>query len=129
MASMTLDRVAPANVGEDRIAIQVDPESFVAGNLVVLRPVTLRLDYSDTEPEGVVLPVEIQVQPKFGDGTGYIRKVFNKVAPFAFTFKPPLAGEYLVLVREVFHNQWQGRTTLRVEGDPFGDVQIALRTP
>lgn len=127
--SETLDRVSPAFVGEDRITIHVEEESYLAGSLVALRPITLTFNYSEAEPEGLILPLEIQVQPKFGDGTGYICRVYRRTFPTSFTFKPPLAGGYLILIRELFHNQWQGRTTLDVQGDPFGDVQIALRNP
>ncbi len=125
----TLDRVAPANVGEDRITIDIDEDSFLAGNLVVLRPITMRFGYAATLPEGVILPIEVMIQPKFGDGAGFIRDVFKRVAPTSFTFKPTLAGEYLILVRERFHNKWQGRKTVLVNGDPAGDVQLSERTP
>ena len=128
MANETLDRVSPAFVGEDRISIEIDEGSFLAGNLFVLRPITLQFDYSDADPDGVILPIEIVIQPKFGDGTGYIRQVFSRVVPKNFTFKATGAGAYLILIRELFHNQWQGRKVIQVEGDPFSDVQVTTRT-
>jgi hypothetical protein len=38
------------------------------------------------------------------------------------TFTVPGAGQYLVTLRERFHNRWQGRLTITVEGDGYGET-------
>lgn len=123
------DLWSPAYVGEDRIGITVAEESFLAENLVVNRPVSFILDYSECEPEGVTLPMMITVQPQFGDGSEYARQVYTRTRPDYFTFTPRSAGTYLILVRERFHNLWQGRKNVIVVGDPYSDVVVSARLP
>ncbi len=127
--SETQDLVSPAFVGDDRITIKVDENSFLAGNLVVQQPITVRFNYDATDPEGVELPIVLEIQPEFGDGDAYRRILFQRFVPPSFTFKVTGAGKYLILIRERFHNQWQGRLSIEVTGDPFSDVQISARTP
>jgi len=126
--SDTQDRVSPAFVGEDRITVTIDEDSFLAGSLVTERTITARFDYSGAEPEGVALPIIVELQPGFGDGDAYRRLAFKRFTPETFAFKVTGAGKYFILVKERFHNQWQGRLEIEVEGDPFSDVQISQRT-
>lgn len=126
--SETQDRVSPAFVGEDKIGIQVREESFLAGNLVVQRAITLDFDYSAADPEGIALPLILEIQPEFGDGDEYRRIVFDRFIPPSFTFKVVGAGKYLILLKERFHNLYQGRNTIEITGDPFSDVQVTTRT-
>lgn len=126
--SETQDRVSPAFVGEDRIAVTVAENSFLAGNLVTGRIITVHFDYSAAAPAGIELPLIVTLQPGFGDGEAYRRESFVRVAPETFAFKVTSAGKYLILIKERFHNEWQGRLEVEVSGDPFSDVQIAART-
>lgn len=126
--SETQDRVSPAFVGEDKIKIIIDEDSFRAGQLVANHTITARFDYSDADPEGVELPITVELQPGFGDGTAYRRVVFSRFVPTTFAFKVTGAGKYFILIRERFHNNWQGRIDIEVEGDPFNDFQISQRT-
>lgn len=125
--SETQDRVSPAYVGEDRIGVTVDEDSFLAGQLVTERNITVRFDYAATAPEGIQLPIIVELQPGFGDGSAYRREAYTRFAPETFAFKVSGAGKYFILIKERFHNQWQGRLEITVEGEPFNDVQTARR--
>lgn len=118
--SEVLDAISPETIGEDKIAITVDPSSQP---LLVNRVITLHFDYSATYPEGVVKPLKLHVQPAFGDGTGYFEVEFHRSVPRSYAFTLPGAGQWLVLLREIGHNSWQGRIVLDVGGDPFTQIQ------
>src|SRR5688500_4629797 len=102
------------------IDITVDPSSepLTAG-----RVVTLNFNYARTRPAGVVKPLKLQVQPAFGDGSGYFEVVFDLFVPNSYAFQVDGAGQYLVVIKEVGHNLWQGRIVLDVAGDQFQDVR------
>lgn len=118
--SENLDLISPPTIGQDMIAITVDPVSLP---LLVSRVITLNFDYAATFPAGVVLPLILQVQPAFGRGAGYFEKVFRRTRPNSFAFAVAGAGEYLVVLRECGHNYWQGRLLLEVEGEEFSQIQ------
>lgn len=111
-----LDLISPNYVGEDRIAITVDP---VSKPLTVGRIITLNFDYSATKPVGVVKPLKLILQPAFGDGAGYQEVVFDRFVPSSYAFQVNGAGQYLAVIREVGHNLWQGRIVLDVAGDQY----------
>jgi len=116
------DILSPDYVGEDRITVSVDEASRP---LMAYKPVTLNLDYADTGDEGAVVPIELIVQPKSGAGGtegGYVNKVFRSTPPTTFTFAPQGAGDYLIVIREVAHNRWQGRLIITVGGDKFSTL-------
>ena len=102
----------------------------VTGDVFAFDPVTVNLDYSKCETandagEGVVVPIEVIIQPTFGDGGeagGYRNKIFRREAPSSFTFSVSAAGQYLIVVKEIFHNQWWGRLLINIQGDPFSTV-------
>ena len=117
--SNLMDILSPVYIGEDRISVTVDTACLP---LTAYKPVMLKIDYTATEPEGVNLPMEIIVQPAFGAGGksgGYLQKTFTRNRPTSFVFVPPSPGDYLVLVRETAHNEWQGRLTVTVTGDSY----------
>lgn len=118
--SENLDLVSPVTMGSDQIVLTVANPTGEA--LLVGRPITIDFDYSATLPDGVVLPLILQVQPAFGRGVGYLEKVFRKTAPNSFAFSLPGAGQYLVLLRECFHNRWQGRLLIQVDGEEFSQI-------
>lgn len=121
-----LDIISPTFIGTDTIVITVDP---VSQPLLAGRTITLNFDYSDAEPGGVVLPLILQVQPAFGRGAGYFEKVFRKRALNSFAFTVASAGQYLVVLRECWHNSWQGRLLLEVAGEEFSQIQSTRQEP
>jgi hypothetical protein len=117
----TLDSLSPYYIGADKIAVSLDQSSI----LRTFQPITLNFDYSQTGINGIILPIEVVVQPAFypgGPAAGFKSKLFKKSRPESFTFTPPSAGQYLVLIRELFHNKWQGRIVLNISGDNISDI-------
>lgn len=121
--SENLDLVSPVDMGSDKIVITVNNPTGEA--LLVGIPITLDFDYSDTLPAGVVLPLILQVQPAFGRGVGYKEVIFRDRVPNSFAFQVPGAGLYLAVLRECFHNRWQGRILLQIDGEEFSQIQSA----
>ncbi len=124
--ALTIDIISPRTIGEDKIDITIDPISLP---LLEGDAITLNFDYNRTSPGGVVLPLELVVQPGFGRGAGYFTKVFRKRRPGSFAFTLPSAGVWLVLLRECGHNYWQGRITLVVTGEQFSQIQSSRQEP
>lgn len=115
--SEIIDTISPAYIGSDKFVLTVDESSLP---LQSYRLISINIDYSAAYPNGVVLPIKIFVQPAFGDGTGYIEKTFTRFAPSRFSFYAEAgAGDYLILVKEFGHNQWQGRLVITVGGDDY----------
>lgn len=110
-----IDNIAPSNIGEDRISVSVNTSSLP---LLALNPAVIDIDYSAADDYGgVVLPIEIMVQPPSIDGIGFVRRVYRKWIPTSFSFVPLVAGQHLILVKECCHNLWQGRLVVSVGGD------------
>ncbi len=111
-----LELISPLTIGEDRIVITVDPASQP---LQPQKAITLQFDFTDTLPEGLVLPLDLEVQPAFGEGIGYQRVRFDRYLPQSYAITVALAGQYLILLKETGHNFWQGRILLDVQGDAY----------
>lgn len=122
-----IDIISPRDIGQDdKIVITVDPISLplLAGNII-----TVNFDYARTAPGGVVLPLELIVQPGFGRGEGYFTNIFRQSRPNSFAFSLPSAGEWLVVLRECAHNYWLGRLTLNVGGEEFTQILSERQEP
>jgi len=39
-------------------------------------------------------------------------------------FTPQGEGDWLVLIREIGHNRWQGRLVITIEGDPTARIDV-----
>jgi hypothetical protein len=118
--SEIIDTISPVYIGEDKFTLTVAEASKP---LLSYKPISINIDYSETDTTGVVLPIVIVVQPAFGDGTGYIRKTFSRSAPSSFSFFASAgAGDYLIVVKEYGHNQWQGRLVITVGGDDIASL-------
>lgn len=122
MAREILEEISPEYVGEDRIVV-----SLVTVSPIALSPVILEIDYEQAGDEGVILPIEVIVQPPSIDGSGYSRRVFRHSTPQGFVWTPITTGPHLVLVREVGHNRWQGRLVVQVAGDTGHKIETVER--
>jgi hypothetical protein len=120
VTTQTIDSISPTFIGADMIDIAIDDASKP---LTVGKVITLNFGYSRTLPGGLVKPLKLIVQPAFGSGAGYIEETFDTFIPDSFAFQVQGAGQYLVVLREVGHNQWQGRVLLDVAGDQFQEVR------
>lgn len=124
MSTARLDRICPHYVGSGKITVQLDtattpPYAYSA--------TTINIDYSSTGENWVSLPIEIIIAPSSADSDGYIRKKFTDAPPESFTWRPTRPGSHLVIVRELFHNQYQGKLEINVEGDPASTPVDPLR--
>jgi hypothetical protein len=112
-----IDIISPVEMGEQRISVTLDETSKP---LLAFKPITINFDYSNASPEGIVLPLEIEVQPDakhIAQAGGYRTKIYRTIAPESYTFTVPSAGDYLVVLREIYHMQWYGKLLLEVDGD------------
>ena len=123
----TLDMLSPKNVQASKISLALLPNSEP---LLPYVPITVTVNYDDGDPEGVSLPLVFVVQPggKGGVAGGYKRTVYSRIKPTALTFTVPGAGSYLVSLSELFHNRWQGRLVLDVQGDGYGETIVRSRS-
>jgi hypothetical protein len=122
----TVDILAPTHVGESRLDIALLPgQEPLRPNV----PITVSVGYDRALPQGVQLPLVFIVQPGGAGGAagGYREMYYRVVAPTTLTFTVPGPGAYLVSLTEVFHNRWQGRLVVNVEGDGYGETIVRSR--
>lgn len=122
----TVDILAPSYVGAQKIALALLPDQEP---LHPNTPITVSVDYTGAAPAGIALPLVFLVQPAGAGGSagGYREVYYRVVAPSALTFTVPGPGQYLVSLTEVFHNRWQGRLIVTVEGDGYGATVVRSR--
>jgi hypothetical protein len=111
-----VDEVSPAEYGEDRIALSLGPLQTPRQ----FEPVTIAVDFSACDPEGVVLPLEMTVTSQSGAAT-FQRQVFERISPSELAFIPREGGPHLVRLFERFHNRWFGA----LEFDVIGERAVA----
>jgi len=108
---MNIDELSPAYIGEDRILLSVDPSTPPRVGDVC----QINVDYSGCEPEGTAVPMEMVIQ---GEGAnGFQERTFRRRRPLQLLFVPTIAGEHLVILREINHNRWLGRLRVAVVGE------------
>lgn len=110
--SIKIDEISPADIGEDKLVLQLaDPSATIQ----IFIPFEICVNYDATEPEGVVLPLELVIRgPRPGQET---RRKFTRSRPERLLVTPTTRGQHFVLLRELFHNRWQGRMTVEVIGE------------
>lgn len=108
--STSLDEICPPYIGEDRLVLQLQQLGVVRA----FEQVAISVDYSATEPEGVVLPLELLIQGP--SPQSYVHRVFRRSKPTTLIFTPREGGSHLITLREFAHNKWWGRLVVRVEG-------------
>jgi hypothetical protein len=120
--------LSPAHVGSDKISLALAPDSEP---LLPWVPIIVNVSYASVPSAGVSLPMVFTIQPGDdigGEARGYQRTTYRKHVPDSLTFRVPAAGLYLVTLKELFHNRWQGRLVITVEGDPFGETIVRERS-
>ena len=119
-----VDYIAPDYIEEEKFSVSLESHGAV---LYPNQPITVYFDYSLAGLEGPQLPIELVVQPMFGDGgaaSGYFTKVFRSTVQNQYTFTVPSAGQYLIVNRELFHNRFFGRLVITAIGDSFAQVRL-----
>jgi len=110
-----IDEICPSNVAAEKIVlsladIDVTPTAHVAFEIAV--------DYSGAGTVGISLPIELVFQgPIAGQRQ---RRIFERALPSNILLTPSSGGRHFILVRELYHNRWQGQLFVDVEGE---DVQ------
>lgn len=114
-----IDSISPDYMGQDLISLQLNTETLEPR---ALSSVIVDVDYSSTEPEGVVLPLELTIRsptPK-----NIVRRIFRTLRPSTIAFTPQEGGPHLVLLRETAHNRYVGILTIEVTGDRLTELNI-----
>lgn len=118
-----VDMLTPLDAEQQSISVTTESTA----TLHTSRAITLLFDYTDTEPNGVIPPLDLTIIPTHeGEGVA-IRKTFRRQAPTRFTFYVQSAGRYVVLLKERFHNKTFGLLILDVAGDSAIDIPLARR--
>lgn len=107
-----IDEISPTYIGEDKLALSLsDP----ATQLLAFVPFQVDIDYSAALPLGIKLPMELVFQ---GPDAGHLqRQLFERSAPSSLLLVPRSRGKHFILLRELYHNRWQGRLLVDVQGD------------
>jgi len=123
-----IDTIAPTYIGKDAISLNINEDSEPLQAHKVLQ---IDIDYTNCGEEGVSVPVELIIQPGFGGGgtaNGYTNKIYRRTAPSRILYRPPQGGEYLILLREIHHNRYQGRLLIEVAGDKYAEPIVRERS-
>lgn len=107
-----LDELSPPYIREKRIDLSLGADSELPA---AMRSVLLDVNYDRTFPEGVVLPLLLEIQGP--SPASYQRRVFRRVAPQSILFTPREGGPHAVILREVCHNRWWGSLRFDVSGE------------
>lgn len=111
-----IDEICPPDVGEEKLGLQLDSDESLFAHI----PFQVNIDYSNTLPAGTTLPIEVVIQgPTAGQRS---RRLFTRSRPSSVVLTPTTGGRHFILVRELFHNRWQGQLFVDVEGE---DLQVS----
>ncbi len=111
-----IDEISPTYIGEDRFALTLADH---ASTVLAFVPFQVDVNYGAALPAGIVLPIELLFQAP--DGKVIRRTVFTRTPPSSLLLVPRQRGQHSVLLREMFHNRWQGRLFVDVQGDDLND--------
>ncbi len=116
-----IDDISPTYIGEDRIALAL---ADVNTAVLAFVPFQVDVNYTAAMPEGLVLPLELVFQAPSGEVV--TRKIFERTRPSSLLLVARQRGQHFVLLREQFHNRWQGRLVVDVQGDDLNDGQMRV---
>lgn len=107
-----IDDLSPPYVRERRIVMTLGVgSSSPAAN----QSMVIDVDYSKTLPEGLILPLILEVQGP--SQASYQRRVFSRAQPRSIVITPREGGRHNVTLREVAHNKWWGAVQFDVAGE------------
>ena len=115
-----LEELSPGYVREKRIDLTLDDEAPSPAAFV---PVLINVGYTRALPEGVALPLLLEVQGP--SSQSYQRRVFTHATPSSLIFTPREGGRHLVVLREAAHNRWWGSLQLDVAGELLEAPRVA----
>lgn len=108
----TIDELAPAEIRAKRIKLELDRSVSVVRAFASL---VVNVDYAGTLPDGVMLPLILEVQGPSPES--YQRHEFVRVQPSSVVVRPREGGVHMVTLREAAHNRWWGSIRLDVKGE------------
>jgi len=109
MSQNFLDILSPSYIGSRVIQLALS-------NPAALQDVEVVIDWSEADQYGgIVLPAMVMVQAP--NPEDFRRLVFTRALPKSFLFTPKERGLYLVVAREIFHNQLHGSLEIEVSGE------------
>lgn len=111
--------VAAEYVGEERFRLLLSRDNLNPRAFAIL---TVEVDYSACEPEGVVLPLEMTVTG--ANQSFFQRTLITRSLPSTLFIRPTQGGEYLIRLAELGHNRWFGTLIVSVEGNLQSDVSV-----
>ena len=112
MATTFLEELSPPGLRAAKIVLALAdardiPRAFA--------PVLITVSYAALVSDGgAMLPLELLV--KGPSQASLTRHVYRRVLPSQITIQPREGGSYLVLLREIGHNQHYGQLVVEVEG-------------
>lgn len=112
MSEVLLEEISPRYVREKRLDLSLDTSIPVAR---AGSPLLVNVSYARTLPEGVMLPLVLEVQGP--SAQSYQRREFTRTVPSAIVFTAREGGPHLVVLREVAHNRWWGALKLDLQGE------------
>lgn len=113
MNPIVLEELSPSYVRELRIDLTLNADT--PQTPTAFKPLLLDVGYSRCLPEGVMLPLLLEIQGP--SSTSYQRRVFSRSAPASVIFTPREGGQHLVTLREAAHNRWFGSLRLSIAGE------------
>lgn len=112
-----IDEICPSTVGLQKIVLQLSETDV---QLLAHVPFQVDVDYSGADPEGISLPLELVMQGPIAGQR--IRRLFTHSKPSRLLLTPITGGRHFILLRERFHNRWQGQLYIDVLGE---DLQLS----
>jgi hypothetical protein len=114
-----IDELCPSYTGEKRISLQLSEDSRSPRAFV---PISIAVDYSACEPEGVCFPLELTIiAPTASD---FRRVIYQRAAPSTISFQPREGGLHAVRFGEVGHNRWFGFLEINVAGESASALTV-----
>lgn len=111
-ASARIDELCPTDVGASKITMSLDVLDVTPLAHV---PFQVNVDYSGAGSVGISLPLELVFQGPIAGQR--VRRLFTRSAPSSLLLTPSSGGRYFILLRELFHNRWQGQLFVDVQGE------------
>ncbi len=106
-----IDEISPNYVGEDKITLSLhDPQSQLLANV----PFQIDINYDGASGAGIMLPLELIVNDSGGKES---RKTFTRTKPSSLLLKLSTRGPHSILLKELYHNRWQGRIIVTLQGE------------
>jgi hypothetical protein len=107
-----IDELCPVDIGAQKIVLSL---ATIDSKPLAHVPFALNVDYSSAGSIGITMPVELIFQGPIAGQR--FKRTFSRSLPSSLLLTPQSGGRHLVLLREMYHNRWQGQLFVDVEGE------------